>query len=132
MRYAAPATKAREDAMKYALLIHLPAGAAAKVTAAEEQDIQNVCHALTEDTRAAGRYLGSMRLAPEDRAVTLKLEAGRQVVLDGPFAETKEFLAGIYVVECDTVEQALAYARRHPGAARGTVEVRPLVSIDPA
>lgn len=117
--------------MKYALLIHLPAGAAARITEAEEQNIQDVCHALTEDTRKAGRYLGSMRLAPEEKAVTLKLEAGKHVVVDGPYAETKEFLAGIYVVECDTVEQALAYARRHPGAAVGTVEVRPLASIDP-
>jgi hypothetical protein len=116
--------------MKYALLIHLPAGAAGKVTQAEEQNIQDVCHALTEDTRAAGRYLGSMRLAPEEQAVSLKLDAGKHVVVDGPFAETKEFLAGIYVVECDTVEQALAYARRHPGAAMGTVEVRPLVSME--
>lgn len=116
--------------MKYALLIHLPAGAAGRITADEEQHIQDVCHALTEDTRQAGRYLGSMRLAPEEQAVSLKREGGRQVVVDGPFAETKEFLAGIYVVECDSVEQALAYARRHPGAARGTVEVRPLVSME--
>ncbi len=116
--------------MKYALLIHLPAGAAAQVTEAQEQEIQDVCHALTEDVRGKGRYRGSIRLAPEHQAVSLKRQAGKQVVVDGPFAETKEFLAGIYVVECDTVEEALSYARRHPGAAIGTVEVRPLVSME--
>lgn len=118
--------------MKYALLIHLPAGAAGKITEAEERNIQDVCHALTEDVRGKGKYLGSMRLAPETQAVTLTRQAGKHVVVDGPFAETKEFLAGLYVVECDTVEEALEYARRHPGARNGTVEVRPLVSMDPA
>jgi hypothetical protein len=116
--------------MKYALLIHLPAGAAAQVTEAQEQEIQNVCHDLTEDVRGKGRYRGSMRLAPERQAVTLKRQAAGQVVVDGPFAETKEFLAGIYVVECDTVEEAVGYARRHPGAAMGTIEIRPLVSME--
>jgi len=113
--------------MKYVLLIHLPAGAAAGITDAEEQNIQDVCHVLTEDVRSKGRYCGSMRLAPEQQAVTLKQQGGRQVVVDGPFAETKEVLAGIYVVECDTVEEAVAYARRHPGASLGTIEIRPVV-----
>jgi hypothetical protein len=112
------------------LLIHLPAGAAAGINEAQEQDIQDTCHALTEDVRAKGRYRGSMRLAPEQQAVTLKRQAGRHVVVDGPFAETKEFLAGIYVVECDTVDEAVAYARRHPGAAMGTIEIRPVVSVE--
>ncbi|HZR35995.1 MAG TPA: YciI family protein [Nevskia sp.] len=116
--------------MKYALLIHLPAGTAGKITETEERDIQDVCHALTEDVRAQGKYLGSVRLAPEERAVTLARRAGKHVVVDGPFAETKEFLAGLYLVECDTVEEALEYARRHPGASNGTIEVRPLVSMD--
>lgn len=116
--------------MKYALLIHLPPGAAAAVTAEQEQNIQDVCHALTEDVRKESRYLGSVRLAPEHQAMSLRLQAGKHVVVDGPFAETKEFLAGIYVIECDSIEQALAYARRHPGAAMGTVEVRPLAGME--
>lgn len=114
--------------MKYVLLIHLPAGAAAQITEAQEQNIQDVCHALTEDVRGKGRYGGSMRLAPENQAVSLRVQAGKPVVVDGPFAETKEFLAGIYVVECDTLDEAVGYARRHPGAALGTIEIRPLVS----
>ncbi|WP_298872716.1 YciI family protein [uncultured Bradyrhizobium sp.] len=49
---------------------------------------------------------------------------------DGPFAETKEFLAGLYIVECDTIEQAAAYARRHPGASFGSIEIRPIGDFD--
>ncbi|HWY25058.1 MAG TPA: YciI family protein [Nevskia sp.] len=116
--------------MKYVLLIHLPAGAAGQITEAQEQNIQDVCHVLTEDVRGKDQYRGSMRLAPEEQAVSLQLKAGKHVVVDGPFAETKEFLAGIYVIECDSVDEAVAYARRHPGAAMGTVEIRPLVFME--
>jgi hypothetical protein len=116
--------------MKYALMIFLPAGTAARITTAEEAAIQHTCAALTEDTAKAGHYLGSMRLAAEQQAKCLRMPAGKPVLTDGPFAETKEFLAGLYIVECDTMEEAAAYAQRHPGAALGTVEIRPIVDFD--
>ena len=116
--------------MKYALLIHLPAGVAAKITPAEEAAVQHTCHALTEDCSKAGHYRGSMRLLPEQQAVTLRMAGDKPVLTDGPFAETKEFLAGLYIVECDTIEQAAAYARRHPGASFGSIEIRPIGDFD--
>jgi hypothetical protein len=118
--------------MKYALVIKMPVSATRQPSEADEAAIHEECDALTRDAREAGRYFGSMRLEPSGAVASVRIEGHHTVVVDGPFAETKEFLAGIYVVDCQTVEQAVAYAQRHPGARRGRVEVVPLVSIDPA
>lgn len=118
--------------MKYALVIKMPAGAAREPDEAEEAAIHRECDALTSDAREAGRYCGSMRLAPGGAVASVRIEGHHTVVIDGPFAETKEFLAGIYVVDCQSVEQAVAYAQRHPGAKRGRIEVVPLMGLDPA
>jgi hypothetical protein len=118
--------------MKYALVIKMPAGLAREPDEALEAAIHQECGALTRDVREAGRYHGSMRLDHGGAVASVRLEGHHPVVIDGPFAETKEFLAGIYVVDCDSVEQAVAYAQRHPGAKRGRIEVVPLLSLDPA
>jgi hypothetical protein len=118
--------------MKYALVIKMPAGIARKPDEAEEAAIHEECDALTRDARQQGRYCGSMRLEPGGAVANVRMEGHHPVVVDGPFAETKEFLAGIYVVDCQSVEQAVAYAQRHPGARRGRIEVVPLMSLDPA
>jgi hypothetical protein len=117
--------------MKYALVIKMPASAAREHNEAEEAAIHHECDALTRDAREAGRYFGSMRLEPSGAVASVRVEGHRAVVTDGPFAETKEFLAGIYVVDCQSVEQAIAYAQRHPGAKRGRIEVVPLMGFDP-
>jgi hypothetical protein len=54
------------------------------------------------------------------------VRGGKTSFADGPFAETKEQLGGYYIIECDTLDQALAWAAKCPGAAHGTIEVRPL------
>lgn len=117
--------------MKYALVIKLPAVAKRERDEADEAAIHRECDALTRDAREAGRYCGSMRLEPDGAVASVRIEGHHPVVVDGPFAETKEFLAGIYVVDCQSVEQAVAYAQRHPGAKRGRIEVVPLLSLDP-
>ena len=116
--------------MKYALVIKQPTSFIKEATAADEAAIQHECHALTDDVRKAGRYCGSMRLSPAGALASVRMEGHNPVVTDGPFAETKEFLAGIYVVDCRTLEEAVAYAQRHPGARRGRVEVVELLSLD--
>lgn len=118
--------------MKYALVIKMPVGIAGESSEADEVAIHQECDVLTRDVREAGRYHGSMRLEPSGAVASVRIEGHHPVVIDGPFAETKEFLAGIYVVDCQSLEQAVAYAQRHPGAKRGRIEVVPLISLDPA
>ncbi|NUP16401.1 MAG: SgcJ/EcaC family oxidoreductase [Streptomyces sp.] len=65
------------------------------------------------------------RLAPPDRAVTVRVRGGEVLRSDGPFAETKEYVAGFDLLECDSMEEAIEAAARHPVAGIGAMEVRP-------
>ncbi len=66
-------------------------------------------------------------LQPAATATTVRLRDGESLVTDRPFAETKEQLAGFYVLHCDDLDEALALAGKIPGARHGVVEVRPVV-----
>jgi hypothetical protein len=66
------------------------------------------------------------RLRPTSEATTVRLRNGAPLVLDGPFAETKEQVAGYDVIECADLDEAIEIASKHPCAGLGTVEVRPL------
>jgi hypothetical protein len=76
--------------------------------------------------KKAGVILGGDRLQPTTTATTVKVTDGKTKVLNGPYAETREQLAGYYMIEVPDLDAALSWASRCPGAAHGTVEVRPL------
>jgi len=76
-----------------------------------------------------GMHVAGERLATSAAATTVRLREGNRLITDGPFAETKEVLGGYYIIECDDLDQALEAAVRCPGAAYGSVEVRPLVQM---
>ncbi|MEW6272334.1 MAG: YciI family protein [Thermodesulfobacteriota bacterium] len=88
--------------------------------------------ALERDLRAAGKFRGGGGLAPSSAAVTVRFGAGKPRVTDGPFAETKELLGGFYLLEAESVEEAVSYARRIPGVDDRAVEVRPVAHWAPA
>jgi hypothetical protein len=79
-----------------------------------------------------GIRLFGNQLAPVDAARTVRVEEGRTFVVDGPFAETKEQIAGFDVLECADLDEALTVAAAHPVATFGAVEVRPLWPFDEA
>jgi hypothetical protein len=81
--------------------------------------------AWNEALQRAGVFRTGLRLAPVDAASSVRAQGGEVLVTDGPFAETKEILGGLTVLECADREEALAWARRCPLARIGTVEVRP-------
>jgi hypothetical protein len=74
----------------------------------------------------AGVIRGGAELQPTTTAKSVRFNGGRALVVDGPFAETKEQLGGYYLIEVDTLEQAMEWAQKMPGMTSGTVEVRPL------
>jgi hypothetical protein len=119
--------------MHYALLIYLPDDVEKRVTAAEEQVVMDKCMTLAQETRKTGTYKGSARLEPTRSAVCVRNRAGKQIVTDGPFAETKEHMVGFYLIDVANLEEAKAYAQRHPTAEMGaTIEIRPILWQDPA
>jgi hypothetical protein len=87
--------------------------------------------AFGEAARAAGVVAGGAELAHTRDATTVRVRDGETLVTDGPYAEVKEALGGYYLLECDSMEQALEWAAKIPGAHHGTVEVRPTY-VDPA
>jgi hypothetical protein len=83
--------------------------------------------ALDNEAGAAGVYVDSGGLYPTETARTVRVRDGEQNVTDGPFAETKEQLGGYYLLDCDSVDDALAWAAKIPAARTGSVEVRQLM-----
>ncbi|HEX3811719.1 MAG TPA: YciI family protein [Mycobacteriales bacterium] len=82
--------------------------------------------ALNNDLEAAGASIAHESLADADQTRSVSVRDGRTLTTDGPFAEVKEHLAGFYVIDCASVDQAIGYAARIPEAQIGTIEVRPV------
>ena len=85
---------------------------------------------LHRNLREAGLLVGVQRLHSVESATSVRVRDGATEIVDGPFAVTKEVLAGYYVLECADLDEALAQAARLPMARWGTVEVRPVVPPD--
>ena len=81
--------------------------------------------AFGEEARAAGKLVDGAELQPATTATTVRVRSDETVVTDGPFAETREQLGGYYVLDCDSIDEAVALAAKIPGAQYGTIEVRP-------
>jgi hypothetical protein len=79
-----------------------------------------------DDLRARGIWKIGDQLTPPRRARTVRVRDGKRLVTDGPFAETKEAVGGFDLIECDSFEEAVEIAARHPNAEFGAIEVRPL------
>ena len=110
--------------MKYMLLIcgEEPADDA-EVDPAEEPDTDTLAWVEEMDRRGI-RKIGN-RLRPTSDATTVRIRGGEVLVTNGPFAETKEQIAGFDLIECRDLDEAIEVASKHPVARGGTVEVRP-------
>jgi hypothetical protein len=99
----------------------------------EEKALQQMkdehCLAFDSSVRASGHCLASEALEPVATATTVRVRNGKVSVTDGPFAETKECLAGFYLVEARDLNEAIQIASRIPPAAVGSIEVRPIRPI---
>jgi hypothetical protein len=109
--------------MNYMLLIHHDDAALAK---AEQKELWADYAAFNEALAKAGGSPG-VRLQPASAATSVRVRDGKTEVLDGPYADTKEKLAGYFMIDVATVEEAVAWAQRCPSARYGTIEVRPIV-----
>ena len=89
------------------------------------------CAAFGASIAETGHHLGGEALHPVDTAATVRVRNGQVAITDGPFAETKEQLAGFYLIDAATTEEALEIASRIPPARVGTIEVRPVRELQP-
>jgi hypothetical protein len=85
---------------------------------------------FTEDIRSNGQFVSGAPLQATDTATTVRINGtGEAVLTDGPFAETKEWLAGYYLLDCPDLDTATAQAARIPAVRHGAIEVRPVMEI---
>lgn len=115
--------------MQYMLLIYEDEAAEAGLSEEERRASIGRHIDLARRLRSENRLLAADPLQPAATATCVRVENGRVVMTDGPFAETKEQLAGFYLVEAVDLDQALADAAAIPTAARGVIEVRPILDL---
>jgi hypothetical protein len=113
--------------MKYMMLIY---GAEGSWTEDERRACMVESLALCDELAARGEFLGASPLQSVTTAASVRVRDGRAIVTAGPFAETAEQLGGYYLLDLADLDEAIAVAARLPPAAKGTVEVRPLVELD--
>lgn len=114
--------------MKYILLIYGDERTWASMSQQEMAAVYEGHRAYGEAMRAAGVMEGGSELKPVATATSIRFANGRTKTVDGPFAETKEQLAGYYIINVDNLEQAIGWAEKMPGMTAGTVEIRPMVA----
>ncbi len=114
--------------MKYLCLVYSSEEA---LHSLPESPKDSECIAYAESVRASGRMLAAEALESVQTATTVRVRNGRMSITDGPFAETKEQLAGFYLIEARDLNEAIQVAARIPAARVGCVEVRPVRELKP-
>lgn len=112
--------------MKYILLIYSEEGVwpPGELELARDESVQ-LCHELND----RGQYLGAAPLHPVSSATCVRVRDATRSVSDGPYAETKEQLAGYFLIDVADLDEAIAVAAKIPGTTRGTTEIRPIVEL---
>lgn len=113
--------------MHYMLLIYGSEDHWASLSEDERRAIYEEYYAFSRELRGAGKHVSSHELQPTGTATTVRVRDRETVITDGPFAETKEALGGYYLIEADSLDEAIEWAAKIPSARDGLIEVRPVV-----
>jgi hypothetical protein len=115
--------------MRYMMLIYTREGDLGAMPPEEAEQIRQGHYSVIDETRKRGMLVAVNSLGRTDTATTVRVENGKVLTTDGPFAETKEQLAGYYVLDCSDLNEAIAWAARIPttcGGTKGSIEIRQL------
>jgi hypothetical protein len=115
-----------EAHVKYMLLICRDEPAWEKLSATERQRIHTEMVELSDELASRGQYLSGFPLQPSSSATSVRVRDGKRIVIDGPFAETREQLGGYMIIDVKDLDEAIAIAARIPLARTSTIEVRPV------
>jgi len=115
--------------MKYLLLVHHDEEAFGRISEAKRKEMLAESVQLTHQLHDNGQYLSASPLHPAATAVVVRVRDGKRLVTDGPFMETKEQLAGYFLIKAQDLNEATHIATQVPRARFGIVEVRPLIEI---
>jgi hypothetical protein len=118
----------KEQAMKYLMLVVSDPEAADRPADPAVDEVED----WVSRNDASGKRVIGDRLRPPESATTVRRRGGQLLVTDGPFAESREWIAGFDILECDDLDEAIAIAATHPMVAAGTIELRPFWPFDEA
>ena len=116
--------------MQYLALIYAEDGLSPDYGTPEFDDYMNGYFAANKAYEEAGIMRGGNALQHTSTSTSVRVRAGKTETMDGPFAETKERLGGYYVLDCESLDQAIEMAALIPDAKWGTVELRPVMEIE--
>jgi len=112
--------------MRYMLLVYLNEQT---LSESERQECYVKSAQLAQDLHSSGQYLDAAPLHPTSTATSIQIRDGKRLLIDGPFAETREQLGGYYLINAANLDEAIGIAERIPGARFGTIEIRPVMEI---
>ena len=116
--------------MQYLLMIYRNEAELGKMDATARKNMTAEYGTFTQSIIQSGHFKAGDGLQPTTTATTVRVREGKTLTTDGPFAETREQLAGYYLVEAKDLDTALGIAARIPGARKGSIEVRPVMVYD--
>lgn len=111
--------------MKFVCLGFIDEAKCAEVLQEEGHKMMEACFAYDDELRRGGHFIGGEALDSARKAVTLRMNGGKVEATDGPYAETKEMLGGILLLEARDMDHAVALMSKHPGVKMGPFEIRP-------
>jgi hypothetical protein len=116
--------------MQYLLLIYGDQNGWESMSEEERGQIFQAYGTFTQELEQSGAMVGGNALQPTETATTVRIRNDETLTTDGPFAETKEQLGGYYLVDVNSIDEALEWAAKIPGARHGSIEVRPVMVFD--
>lgn len=116
--------------MQFLLLIHIDPELIQALPAEEYDAEMRGCLAHADELQAQGVLVMSQQLQPVQQARTLRVREAQERITDGPFAETREFLAGFNLINARDADEAMRIAREFPWSRYGSIEVRPVADMD--
>ena len=116
--------------MQYLMLVYTDDTLLNALPEGEFDTLMRGCFVHADELRDEGHLLGSQQLEPPATAKSVRIRNGRTSIVDGPFAETKEVLAGFNLIEAENIEEATRIAAEFPWASTGCIEIRPVRDMD--
>jgi hypothetical protein len=116
--------------MQYMLLIYGDPAARERLSDEERGQMMEAYGSFTQELRDSGAMIAGDALEPTETATTVRVQNDETLTTYGPFAETKEQLGGYYLIEAGSLDDAIEWAAKIPGARHGSVEVRPLMVFE--
>jgi hypothetical protein len=118
--------------MRYIFLVYTREADLAEGSAEDTEKLRAAHFAVMDETQRRGIFRRAEPLQPVATATTIRIVDGKPLILDGPFAETKEQLGGYYILDCRDLDEAIAWAAKIPTACRGgegCIEIRPIAEL---